>query len=178
MASDFKKLMKKIKKGDAKAFRELYDQTSEDAFRIAMSIVKEQNTANDAVQEAYVRVYKYIHTYDEKKSFKSWFTTIVVNECYRILERNKKVIPMESWNEPKYESNQEDDYLDELNEAIMNLEESYRVPIVLKYVEEYSIEEIAEMLSLNPNTVKTRLFNGKKKLRELFDKNRIEEGLE
>ena len=80
-------LISKVKSGDKKAFEELYNIYAEQALRTAMAITKNKASAADAVQEAFIRVYNNINSFDESKPFSPWFYKILVNECNRLLSK-------------------------------------------------------------------------------------------
>ena len=83
-----KELLEKVKNKDKKAFEELYNIYSEYALRVAFAVTKDKSNAADAVQETFIRVYKYIDGYDINKPFKTWFYNILINECNRILSKS------------------------------------------------------------------------------------------
>lgn len=76
-------LVEKVKSGDKAAFSQLYESIYADTYRLAYSFTKSNEDAQDAVQNAFVILYKKIETLKNTNSFKSWFNTIVVNEALR-----------------------------------------------------------------------------------------------
>lgn len=166
-----KELILKIKDGDQQAFRQLYDLYFDYAMRSAIAITSNHSTAADVVQETFIRVYRNIVDFDEDKNFKPWFYRILVNECNRYLKKYSKVIPMEINEEvnlpPDNDLHNFVEYED-LYEGIQELEEHNRIPLVLKYLNDFTDHDIALVLELNVNTVKSRLFKGKRKLKEIL----------
>ncbi|AOY78233.1 RNA polymerase subunit sigma-24 [Clostridium formicaceticum] len=152
----------------------LYDQYADYALRVATVITKNRMYAADAVQEAFIRVYSNIHSFDEDKPFEPWLYRILINECNRILKNQSKTIPISNYLESHPPIIEEDAYhfqeYEELYDAIKGLEDINKVPIVLKYLKGFTELEIANILELNVNTVKSRLFKGREKLRKMMRK--------
>ncbi|MCC5910129.1 MAG: RNA polymerase sigma factor [Clostridiaceae bacterium] len=169
-----KKLIGLIKEGDKEAFKMLYDQYAEYAIRVSMTITKNKAVAADAVQETFIRVYNNIDTFDENKPFEPWLYRILINECNRILKSQSKTIPMGDYLESGSSVVEEDSYkfeeYEELYTAIKELDDINKIPIVLKYLKGFTEVEIADILNLNVNTIKSRLFKGRKKLKEMIEK--------
>lgn len=168
-----KKLIKRIKKGDPEAFATLYHQYAEYALRVAMAITKDVADGSDAVQETFIRVHKNIFKFDLKRPFKPWFYKILVNECRRIMHFSTDALPIDEKIGNDIQLSEEDVYqfqeYEVLYRAIQNLDEINRVPIILKYLQDFSEKEISEVLDLNINTAKSRLYKGRQKLRRMLE---------
>lgn len=168
-----KVLIKKIIDGDRAAFKELYDIYSGYALRTAYAITKNKADASDAVQETFLKVYKNINTIDLSKSFKAWFYRILVNECTNILRKRTPIVSIHEYIEIDTQLSQNDIYAYEeyeiIYKALDHLSEAVRTPIILKYLNDFSEKEIATILNINLGTVKSRLFNGRSKLRQIID---------
>ena len=177
-------LIKRIKLGDRKAFADLYNLYADYALRLALTITKEMADAADAVQETFIRVYKNINTFDLQKNFKPWFYRILINECNRILKKKNKVVLLDNYFEQKESSvsSQKDNYDFEESERLYNalcqLNEEIRIPLTLKYLIGFSEKEIAEILGINLNTLKSRLYKGRERLKKFLSQNKEKEGKE
>ncbi len=160
-----KKTIHGIKNGNQESFKTFYDAYFEKALRSASAITKNKEMAKDAVQETFIRIYIHISSYDMTKPFAPWFYRILINECNRLLKKNSK---LKLVNHPLEHSSiikeDEKDFSD-LYSAILSLKDIYRVPITLKYIQGFSEKDIAAILELNLNTVKSRLYKGREKLR-------------
>lgn len=159
---------KKIQSGNREAFRSLYDEYASYAIRTAKAITRNDELAKDAVQEAFIRVYRNISSYNPSLSFGAWFYRILVNECNRLLNKEKKLVPIDislAENKTQLIDHSKESVLD-LYEIIQNMADIYRIPLLLKYIKGFSEKEVAEILDLNQNTVKSRLFNGRNLLKE------------
>lgn len=166
-----RELIRRVKNGDRQAFKELYELHFDYAMRVATVVTKNQSTAADAVQEAFIRVYRNIEEFDEDKAFKPWFYRILINECNRYFKKQSNIIPIDMSEkehlEVQLDSHHFEEYED-LYEAIKKLDDTQRIPLVLKYLNDLTDMDIALALELNINTVKSRLFKGKRKLKELL----------
>ncbi|QGU94875.1 sigma-70 family RNA polymerase sigma factor [Clostridium bovifaecis] len=166
-------LLKKIKEGDKHAFADLYNEYAEYALRVAMAVIRNKVSAADAVQEAFIKVYKNIHSFDLDRSFGPWFYRILINECNRVLSKIPKATDINEYAEEDKSISIKDKYkfeeYENLYKAIQNLEDINRVPIILKYLKGFKEAEIADILETNVNTVKSRLFKGRQKLKNLIE---------
>lgn len=161
-------IISRIVQGDRDAFRALYDEHFDYVMRTAMLVTKHGERAKDAVQETFLRVYRSIWQYDPSKPFKPWLYCILLRECYRVIEREKKVVPLADQLELErvgVDPKLPDTSLD-LYDALQSLPDMYRIPLILKYLQDYSEKEIADTLELNVNTLKSRLLKGREKMRD------------
>lgn len=131
-------------------------------WRISWSILRCGADCDDALQETLLRAWQKIDGLREERFFETWLTRILINECKRTLKRRADGLKQISENRPE-EACPENR---ELAEAIALLPLETRIPIVLHYMEGYSIREIAAMLRLPETTVKWRLHSGRKRLKE------------
>ncbi|WP_331721826.1 RNA polymerase sigma factor [Alkalithermobacter thermoalcaliphilus] len=155
-------------------FKSLYEEYFEYALRTAIAITKDTSFSKDAVQETFIRIYKNMDSLDETKSFKTYLYTILLNECRRILDKNNKAFKVDSlFLENEYSLSSNDIYSFEeyefLYKAIQNLEDINKIPIILKYLNDFSEKEISSILTININTVKSRLFKGRQKLKKMIE---------
>jgi RNA polymerase sigma factor (sigma-70 family) len=166
-------IIKKIQNGDNGAFRELYDLYYDYAIRVATVVMNRNATHSaDAVQETFVRVYQNIHLYQEDRPFKPWFYKILLNECNRILKKNSKVVSVGEIIERQQAKTELENHsveYEDLYQAIGALEPHNRIPIVLKYLNGFKEQEIANILEENLNTIKSRLFKGRQKLKQFLE---------
>jgi RNA polymerase sigma factor (sigma-70 family) len=169
-----RELLKKVREGDNEAFAELYNKYADFALRTAMAITRNKMSAADVVQEAFIRVYKNIQTFDLDKPFEPWFYRILINECNRLLGKNSNIVLVEDFIENNIQGSSEDDYKFEeyetLYKAIESLDDNNKIPIILKYLRGFKESEIADILGANINTVKSRLFKGRQKLKSFIER--------
>ena len=171
-----KRLLQKIKAGDTASFAVLYNEYAGYALRVASAITGNKMNAADAVQETFIRVYTNIQSYDIEKPFEPWIYKILVNECNRVLGKNmnRNTILVDDFMENNLQGSMEDDYkfeqYESLYDAIERLDDKIKIPIILKYLKGLQESEIAEVLDININTIKSRLFKGRQKLKDLIEK--------
>ncbi|MCD7746572.1 MAG: sigma-70 family RNA polymerase sigma factor [Lachnospiraceae bacterium] len=145
---------------------------SEDSlYHVAKTLLREDADCADAIQEAIVSAFTKLHTLRSDEFAKTWLTRILINECYDILRKQKHEVSIEEENMPDLEAaepNAGQNY-SELYEALETLPDEMRICITLFYMEGYSIREIASILEVNENTVKSRLSRAKARLRRALE---------
>lgn len=128
----------------------------------------------DAAQEALIRIYTKINSYEEKAKFKTWVQRIVTNICIDKFRRTKASVSIEEHNLVfQTENNVEQEVMasyaaKDIREAINQLPEHHRTVVVLRYLQDFSYNEIAESLDLPLNTVKSYLFRARRQLQTLL----------
>jgi RNA polymerase sigma-70 factor (ECF subfamily) len=141
-------------------------QDQEKYYRLAYSYVKNADDALDIVQESIYKAVSSIESLKNHSYIKTWFYRIVVNTSLDFLRQRKKVVVVEEEVLSSFDESKVDTYADlDLQRAIEKLPLSYRSIIVLRFFEDLKIEEVAEVLDINVNTVKTRLYKALEKLR-------------
>lgn len=132
-------------------------------YRVAKSMLGSEADCADAAQNALLRAWEKQHTLRDTAYFKTWLTRILINECRAILRQRARYAPLE---EEAAEGEIAPERDSGLYEAVMGLDEKYRLPVVLHYIEGFKTAEIAAMLRLPEGTVKTRLRRAREILRE------------
>lgn len=178
-------LVRKVQSGDNSAFEELYRLTSKRAFFVALHFTKNDDDAEDILQESYVKALSKIKELDKPESFSSWLNQIVANKSKDFLKKKKPMLFEAEENEVFEVLSDEDTSFDpeenldqtELQKTVMEvldeLSEEKRACILMMYFEELSVGEIAETLEIPEGTVKTRLFSARKDLKDKFAKRGI-----
>jgi len=164
-----------VKNGDIDALGELYKRHKIQVYRTALAITHDAGMAEDILQETFVRIYKYADSFDQTQPFEPWLYRMTVNLTYSWLNRTKRwahffqgaferlKIP-EHRNPEAAMENQEQ--RTNLQWAIGCLPDSQRAVIVLYYLEDLSVSEIAYALDIAEGTVKSRLYHARKKLKK------------
>ncbi|WP_182440628.1 MULTISPECIES: sigma-70 family RNA polymerase sigma factor [Clostridia] len=159
-------LVKKAQSGDKEAFITLMEEHKQTLYKIAISMLKNDADAADAIQDTVLSSYENLKGLREPKYFKTWLTRILINHCNRILKERGKMVPIEE--HPELEEAQVDTSGREFLKLLNELEEQYRIVLLLYYVEGFSIKEIGAILDMNENTVKTRLSRGRICFKKLY----------
>lgn len=143
-----------------------------DLFRYAYWLTHDKHVAEDLVQETFLRAWRSLDSLKDEKAAKSWLITILRRENARRFERKR--FDMSEYEEAsvidtKAISNEQEIENHWLREKIAQMPEEYREPLVLQVIGGFNGEEIAELLSLNKNTVMTRLFRARNQLKDALD---------
>ena len=134
-------------------------------YHVACGILRSEADREDAVQEAILKAWEKRDSLKNDDAFRAWVTRILVNECYDICRRSGKVIVLDELPESIVP---EDTEGRELRDLIMQMDDIYRMPIIMFYIEGFSIREISSALHIPEGTVKSRLFAGRAKLRSVL----------
>lgn len=147
----------------------------EDFYRLAFSYVKNQEDALDIVQESIKKALISIEAIKEPSSIKSWFYKIVVRTAIDFIRKKKKFTLADDQTIDFLSHGKEDAYEDiDLHNALDELPLQYKTVIILRFFEDLKLEEIAEIVGENINTVKTRLYRGLKLLHITITKEDLE----
>ncbi|WP_274365837.1 RNA polymerase sigma factor [Paenibacillus thermotolerans] len=138
----------------------------EHIYRLAYSYVNNKDDALDIVQESIYKAMKTKSRLQDPGAVKSWFYRIVVHTALDLLRKRKKIQPMEDDQLHAFMEQSEDDYADiDMDRTLRQLPEKYRTVIVLRFFEDLTFEEVAEVLNENINTVKARVYQALKLLK-------------
>lgn len=161
-----RRLVKRAVQGDADAFLTLMEEHSLSMYKVARSILKNDDDVADAIQDTILNCFEKIHTLKRPEYFKTWLIRILINECDQILRHYRKVSPQEELPEEPRQDRSLAEF--EFKEMLEQVDEKYRVILVLYYEQGFKISEIAELLELNENTVKTRLARAREQIRSAY----------
>lgn len=158
-------LIRRARRGDVKAFSELYAQIYKELYRFALFTMKHPQDAEDVVSETVIAAYENIHKLKKEESFRSWIFTILSNQCRRKLKTVRK---MEELPEDMAAAEQDHAGKCDVREAFMKLDEEDRVIVVCSVLEGYASAEIGRMMGMNPATVRSRKARAMDKLRHIL----------
>ncbi len=176
-----KVLVSKSKQGDKAAFEELVKQFSKYVYTTAFFILRDTHEAEDVSQEVFVKVYLSIKGFRGLSSFKTWIRKLTVNTCIdklRVRSKTKdKKVSLDKITEEyevvftKFSQNLEKSFFNketvkEVLKIIVNLDESYRIPLILRDLQDYSYREISELICKPIGTVKTNIHRARKMIKE------------
>ncbi len=177
---DDRELVRRAQTGDREAFEELVRRNQHRVFAVAGGILRRREDVEDIAQQVFVKAYFSLKRFDQRAAFSTWLHKITVNECWDLL-RKKKVRPLLYESDLSEEQAQQfggaeklqsraQDISDKLeaqqrvDRLLQGLDPRDRMMLILKEVEGFAIEEIAEILNLNANTVKVRLFRARRRI--------------
>ena len=131
-------------------------------YRVAKSILRNDEDCADAIQSAILSAYDKLDTLRKEKYFTTWLTRILINECYQMIRSYREQVSYEEYMEMQEAPEEQGD----VYAAVMELEELYRMPFVLHYIEGYSVKEVASILDISASNVKVRLSRARGSLQD------------
>lgn len=160
-----KETIKKAKQGDADKIGQIILENMQTLYRVAFGMLKNDDEIYDAISATTVKVFENIHTLKKEEYVKTWITRILINECYKICNKNKKIIYLENVQQKNLVHNDTHEEL-EFKNLIRNLNDELKEIVILYYFEDFSIKEISKIIKIPEGTVKTRLSRARKKLED------------
>ena len=153
---------------------QLYEQYCQGMFCVAMRFLKNEDDAEDVLQESFIKAFQKIEQFKGEVTFGAWLKKIVVNRSIDFLKGKKENIV--ALDETYMQVAQDDDWtvedgitIEEVKMAIEGLSEKYRLVLQLYLTEGYDHEEISEILGITNTNCRTRLLRGKGQLKEVLN---------
>lgn len=175
------RLVKKARAGNRRALNKLLRGRYEKLYRIAYSYMKNESDALDVIQEATIRIMTKISQLQQESYFDTWMIRILINECQRALGKKqrslgKQIISDELAQLPdeRIRITQQVENSELLNYLSL-LRPGYEEVLLLYYYNEMTVSEISQLLSVNENTVKTRLARGRQELKVILERSGFQE---
>jgi RNA polymerase sigma-70 factor, ECF subfamily len=179
-----RELVRLSQNGEEPAFEELVRRHQHRVFGLVGGILRRPEDVEDVAQQVFLKAYLGIRRFDQRAAFSTWLYKIAVNECWDYL-RKKKVRPLVyeadlseeqvsrldgivSSDRPPEGPNARLETRDALDRLLEALPEQDRQLLVLKEMEGFSVQELAEILNLNVNTVKVRLFRARGRIMDVY----------
>lgn len=176
------RLLELCRVGDASAIENFVRTYQQDVYRLALSILDDASEAEDASQEALLAALRALDSFQGSSSLRTWLYSITVNVCrtrlqrHRSRERLTKILG-EVLRVRSMPSVEEDAIQHESNEtlwhAIHEMDEKYRIPVVLRYYHDLPVAEIANILQIPEGTVHSRLNKARKQLHAILKEGRL-----
>lgn len=179
---DIREAVGLAKEGKEEGFQYLYQETYQKSYYVALKYMKQEDAALDVLQDAYVKAFKNMEQLQDAEKFPAWFARVVATTALDELKKKKVILfsQMETEEDFAIEDSFEDDRIDSqpelsydqaetsrlVKEMIDTLSDEQRMCIMMFYVEELSVKEIAQTLGVSENTVKSRLNYGRKNIKE------------
>ncbi len=166
--------MEKWQTGDIAAFEDFFREYERAVFNNAYLITGNREDAEDILQEVFTSVWKSRHTYDPAKGkLSTWLHRITVNESLRKRRKNPPMIPLDEVQLPEAGGGRDEKLLahfenEDMMRALNTLDGRLRAVLVLRYFNDLSYEEIAQVVGIPLGTVKSRINHGLKALRQRF----------
>src|SRR5712675_3277128 len=179
---DDRELVRLAQTGDKEAFEELVRRHQHRVFAVAGGILRRREDVEDIAQQVFVKAYFSLKRFDQRAAFSTWLYKITVNECWDLLrkrksrplvyesdfseEQSRQYSAMEREATKGLDTSDRMAMRERLENMLGQLEKRDRAMLILREVEGFSVEEIADSMGLNANTVKVRLFRARRRIVE------------
>ncbi|MGA8817439.1 MAG: RNA polymerase sigma factor [Xanthobacteraceae bacterium] len=184
--SDESDLVRRALSRDGAAFRTIMERHNRRLYRIARAVLRDDSEAEDAVQESYVRAFANLGTFRGDSSLSTWLGRIALNEALGRLRRRRPAVPIDTMEvlrtpaqiiqfpnamtaEDPERTMAQREILRLVERATEALPEIFRTVFVTRVIEGMSVQETAELLEIEPETVKTRLHRARHLLRDQLE---------
>jgi RNA polymerase sigma-70 factor (ECF subfamily) len=167
-----------VLRGNSANFRKIVEKYQNTIYRLCRSYLSHHEEAEDATQEIFLRAYKSLHRFDLEKRFLNWLYTIAINH---LKSRYKRILrfkdkkerfqqePLSNPDTPETLS-EDRETVEEMQRMVEVLPNNLKEIVILYYYEEMGVNQIAEVLDISRENVKSRLFRARKKIRENLEK--------
>jgi RNA polymerase sigma-70 factor (ECF subfamily) len=165
----YKELVSSIKGGNADCLIDWINEKKSKLYKIAWAYLRNHADVEDVFHNTILKVIENSGKLKSEEAFESWFISILMNECRKILRERKRVLSAEEveFGGGNRNPGEEDCRVDIAN-GLKNIDEEYKEMIVLKYYSGYSQKEISEIMHVPLGTVKTKIFRGLRALRDVL----------
>ncbi len=166
------------RRGDREAFHVLFETYKDRVYSFALRFFGDESLAADLTQDVFVKLYRRLNDFRGDSKFETWLYRVVANACIDDLRKRRRYLPWLTDGHPSQVSGRnvpeenaaKRQAAHAVNAAISKLTPTLRVPILLRYMEGLSYEEIGEVLELSPGTIASRLNRGHKLLAKKLDR--------
>jgi len=175
--------IKRAQQGEPEAFTPLVYKHQQRVFSLVYHLVRRRDEVEDLAQEIFIKAFRAIRSYNFQSSFATWLSRIATNHCYDYLrherasrvsfywqmgENSQQELEANAESQPEQVLNHEEQTVlkDLVTKLLHRAPENDRKILILKELQDYSVEEIAEILNLKPTTVKVRLHRARKRMLE------------
>ena len=179
MKSTDNDIIRRVLDGDHRAYAELIDRHKDKAMTLSMRMLKNRHDAEEALQDAFVRAFRALPSFEWKSSFSTWFYRIVFNVCSSALSRRGQTnllsideendddlkIEIPSTDEEPDREYEKKEFLQIVHGEIERMDASYSSILTMFFLQEMSYDEIIVVTGLPIGTVKNRLFRARLQLR-------------
>lgn len=178
---DTHEILVRSRGGDIEAFRQLVEHYQGYAFALALRMLCNEENARDVVQETFIRVWKHLPKYDQRKRFTTWLYTIVTNLCYDSLAAQSREGKMTAQNadtncltittgkdNPEREIDDKE-LVKNIGTLVSELSPKQRMVFVLRDLQNLSIKEVSHIIGMSTHSVKTNLYYARQNIRRKLE---------
>ena len=175
-----RELIIQLQEGSLNALGDLYDRHQHMVYRTALAVTGDPATAGDLLQDVFLRMHRFADRIDPERPLEPWLYRTTTNLTYTWVKRHKRFLrPLEDMAEWLSGGNkqspshiaEEDEEWEDIRKAISRLPLVQRMVVVLYYVKDLSLQEISEVLDVPVGTVKSRLYYGRRVLKQRLESN-------
>jgi RNA polymerase sigma-70 factor (ECF subfamily) len=182
--------LEQARQGDKEAFGLLIEAYQGPVFNLAYRMLNNAREAEEAAQEAFVRAYTRLNSYDPSRKFSTWMLSITSNYCIDLLRKRRALLLSLDGPLPPHPALQSDrtkgpeaqviqDERQQVVQALLGqLPDDYREAVVLRYWYEMSYDEIAEVMETTVSAIKSRLFRARRQLAQIGIEMGLDAGVE
>lgn len=165
-------LVEQAKNGNEQAFSSLIEENKLKMYKVAKSILKNEDDVCDAIQNALMSAYTNLSKLQNNQYFSTWIIRILINKCYDIAKDNQKrhnnVIDITEYNTDEGVKSYDTYNSESIIENVLNqIDEELKTVTVLYYYNDYSVSEISRIIDIPEGTVKSRLSRARSKIYEI-----------
>ena len=168
-----------VANGDTLAYAQLVDRYKDLVFNVALKLLQHREEAEEVAQDTFIKVFKQLSNFKGESKLSTWIYKIAYNNSLDRLKKNKKYrndVPIDGFTAErlKYVDNALEQLIDAekqqlIKNSLAQLPEDYRIVLHMFYFEDLSLQEMAEIINIEANTVKVKLFRARKKLATILE---------
>ena len=162
---------------DKASITTIADRHLDAVYHIVLAYCKNAEDASDAVQNAFLKLMSTNTAFKDDDHIRKWLIRVAINECRNFWHSfwRRNIVSLdelyeENENHPAFSAEESSADARGVYEAVLKLPDRYRTVVQLYYCENYSVDEIAGILRISPTNVQTRLYRGRKKLKDILEK--------
>lgn len=163
-----RQIIERAMQKDADAFVQLMEINAQSMYKAARGFFRNEEDIADAIQETILTCYEKLDTLRNPEFFRTWMIRILINHCNDLIRKSRKTFTTSELPEREASQAQTEFSDSEFSMLVDTLDEKYRTIILLYYSQQLKIPEIADILDMNENTVKTRLKRGREELKQIL----------
>lgn len=163
--------MQQVCKGDMKAFGELVEMYQQPLYSFIYRYIHDRDTVLDLVHDVFLKVWRYKEHYQEDGKLTAWLFTIAQNVVRNHVKKHNRTVEITDIIADDCDvaaEAEENDLVGRIKDILEEIPEVYRLPVVMRDVDELSYAEIAEVLKISEGTVKSRISRGREMIRQLM----------
>ena len=179
-------VLQSAQEGDIEAFATIVEAYENQLYTLAFRFLSSEPEAEDAVQETFLRVYMHLPRYDGRFKFTTWLYRIATNVCIDRLRKRKSESSLDAesydWEDGRLDLHDRlpsdaltpeqllmrSETCNEVHRALCDLQPNYQTVLILRYIQDLSLQEISDILHVPITTVKTRIHRAREAMKQLL----------